>query len=290
MARRQGSMAVSIRTRVLILVGCFALMAFAVTGLGLMTIGDYNRMMKHYDHAYDNAWRGERFNHLISNVVMETRGIYIARSPEELSGFVTSLNRNLDDMQTLLSEWKADSMAVEKPRLDAISGQTAGFIALRRHVAELAQKGDVEGAHGLSTGNRKDRIAFQAQVDALVLATQKDLAAAQVEADSYSKKRAGDFLLTALLGIAAIMALSLWIVAHFITDPLKKLAAAIIKTSKGEYDDMPAAESTGEDEVSSVWRALSVLKERAIEAEQLAAAKAEADREKELKLREILLD
>nr|WP_155847508.1 MCP four helix bundle domain-containing protein [Asticcacaulis benevestitus] len=280
----------SIRTRVLILVGCFALMAFVVTGLGLLTIGDYNRMMKQYDHAYDHAWRGERFNHLISNSVMETRGIYIARNPQELTGFVTSLNRNLDEMQTLLAQWKADATPAEKPRLEAISGQMAGFISLRRQVAHLATKGDVEGARGLSDGNRADRIAFQAQVDTLVQGTQKDLIVAQKEADTYSKKRAGDFLLTALLGIAAIMALSLWIVAHFITDPLKKLAAAIIKTSKGEYDDMPVAESEGEDEVSSVWRALAVLKERAIEAEQLAAAKAQAEHEKELKLREILLD
>ncbi|WP_349320255.1 MCP four helix bundle domain-containing protein [Asticcacaulis sp. MM231] len=283
-------MAVSIRTRVLILVGCFALMAFVVTGLGLITIGDYNRMMKQYDHAYDHAWRGERFNHLISNSVMETRGIYIARNPQELTSFVTSLNRNLDEMQTLLAQWKADSTPAEKPRLEAISGQMAGFIALRRQVAQLATKGDIAGARGLSDGNRADRIAFQAQVDALVQGTQKDLIAAQKEADSYSKKRAGDFLLTALLGIAAIMALSLWIVAHFITNPLRNLAAAIIKTSKGEYEDVPVAESEGEDEVSSVWRALAVLKERAIEAEQLSAAKAQADREKELKLREILLD
>ncbi|CAL4868709.1 hypothetical protein MMA231_02998 [Asticcacaulis sp. MM231] len=280
----------SIRTRVLILVGCFALMAFVVTGLGLITIGDYNRMMKQYDHAYDHAWRGERFNHLISNSVMETRGIYIARNPQELTSFVTSLNRNLDEMQTLLAQWKADSTPAEKPRLEAISGQMAGFIALRRQVAQLATKGDIAGARGLSDGNRADRIAFQAQVDALVQGTQKDLIAAQKEADSYSKKRAGDFLLTALLGIAAIMALSLWIVAHFITNPLRNLAAAIIKTSKGEYEDVPVAESEGEDEVSSVWRALAVLKERAIEAEQLSAAKAQADREKELKLREILLD
>ncbi len=85
------------------------------------------------------------------------------------------------------------------------------------------------------------------------------------------------------------MALSLWIVSHFITNPLRNLASAIIKTSRGEYDQV-IEETQGEDEVSSVWRALAVLKERAIEAERLAAAKAAEDHEKELKLREILLD
>ena len=279
----------SIRARIWALVGCFALMAATVTGLGLMTIGDYNRMMKQYDHAYDNAWRGERLNHLISNVVMETRGLYIARNSQELNGFVRSLNRNLDEMQAFLNEWDTQATAQEKPSLQAVEGEASTFIALRRQVAALAGENKLVAAQSLSTSNRADRIAFQAHVEALVSSTRADLDIAKAGAANYSHHRAGDFLLTALVGILVIFALSYWIVAHFITSPLKAIATAIIKTSKGEYD-LPMAETKGEDEVSSVWRALAVLKERAQEAERLAAARAEAEHEKEQKLREILLD
>ncbi|MFT4074026.1 MAG: MCP four helix bundle domain-containing protein [Asticcacaulis sp.] len=279
----------SIRTRVLILVGCFALMALTVTGLGLKTIGDYNRMMKDYDHAYDRTWRGERFNHLISNVVMETRGIYIADDDTQRTGFVKNLRDDLTEMEGFVHQWQADARPAEKPQIDALATQAARFIALRRQVADLATRGDLVAAEAMSTGNRPDRIAFQGEVETLVQQTRTELAAAKTEADRFNHQRAGDFLLTALLGIALIMGLSLWIVAHFITNPLRNLASAIIKTSKGEYDQVIEA-TQGEDEVSSVWRALAVLKERSMEAERLAAAKAAEEQEKERKLREILLD
>ncbi|HTN40504.1 MAG TPA: MCP four helix bundle domain-containing protein [Asticcacaulis sp.] len=279
----------SIRARILILVGCFALMAFTVTGLGLLTISDYNRMMKDYDHAYDSTWRGERFNHLISNVVMETRGIYIADSEAQRTGFINNMTQNLNEMESFILRWQAEATPVEKPQIQALADQATRFINLRRHVIELAARGDLSEAEATSTGNRDDRIGFQAQVESLVQKTRKDLAAAKAEADHFNKRRAGDFLLTALVGIAIIMALSLWIVSHFITNPLRNLASAIIRTSKGEYDQV-IEETGGQDEVSSVWRALAILKERAQEAERLAAAKAVEEQEKELKLREILLD
>ncbi len=220
---------------------------------------------------------------------METRGLYIARNSQELAGFVRSLNRNLDDIQVLLNEWDTQATPAEKPRLETIETEAAPFIALRRQVSLLASQGKLTDAETLSTSNRTDRITFQNTVEALVSSTRADLDTAKASAANYSHHRAGDFLLTALVGILVIFALSYWIVAHFITSPLKAIASAIIKTSKGEYD-LPLAETRGEDEVSSVWRALAVLKERAQEAERLAAARAEAEHEKELKLREILLD
>ena len=279
----------SIRARILILVGCFALMAFTVTGLGLLTISDYNRMMKDYDHAYDSTWRGERFNHLISNVVMETRGIYIAVDDNQRAGFLRNMATNLNEMEDFIHHWQIEAAPAEKPQIDSLAVQATRFISLRRHVIELASRGDVAAAEALSTSNRDDRIGFQAQVETLVQKTRKDLAVAKAEADHFNKRRASDFLLTALVGIAIVMALSLWIVSHFITNPLRQLASAIIRTSKGEYDEV-IVETEGQDEVSSVWRALAVLKERAQEAERLAVAKAAEDHEKERKLREILLD
>ncbi len=279
----------SIRARILGLVGCFAVMAMVVTTLGLVTIADYNRMMKSYDHAYDSAWRGERLNHMISNVVMETRGLYIARQPGELAGFVKGLNESLDDMEGLLKEWKSVAPAADMTRLQPLAADATRFIAVRREVARLASSGHVEDAYNLSTGNRPDRIAFQTKVEAMVQTTRADVARAKVEAGDFSDKRATEFFLTALIGIGIMMAVTVWAVTHFITRPLRAIASAIVRTSRGDYD-VPISARDGKDEMSNVWRALTVLKERSLEAERLAAAKREAEHQEELKLREILLD
>lgn len=283
----------SIRARLLALMGGFAAMALIITALGLSTINDYNRMMRDYDHAYQNAWRGERLNRLMSNVVMETRGLYIARDDAELKRFVASLHSNLDNIETLLAEWKTDLTSEDAGRLAAIENETKTFISIRRGMAESAAHGDVAAALNMSNTTRSSRIAFQQKIDDVVQQTIRELAVAKAEASRYNEKRASDFLVTCLIGITLMLGMSLWIVAHFITVPLRNLASAIIKTSRGDYSVSLASQgqtSSAKDEVANVWQALAVLKERAVEAERLANAQREAERQAELKLRELVLD
>jgi methyl-accepting chemotaxis protein len=292
-AMSSGASQLSIRARLLALMGGFAVMALIITALGLSTITDYNRMMRDYDHAYQNAWRGERLNRLMSNVVMETRGLYIARDDAELKGFVASLHRNLDDMETLLAEWKTDLTAEDASRLAPVESEAKAFIAIRRSMAQSAANGDVASALHMSNTTRSGRIAFQHKVDGIVMQTIRELADAKQRAEHYDKKRAGDFLITCLIGIGLMLGLSTWMVARFITLPLRKLASAIIKTSRGDYSlPLEARTDTADarDEVSSVWQALAILKERALEAERLASLQRESERQAELKLRELVLD
>ncbi len=275
----------SIRARILALVGCFALTALIVAGLGLMTIGDYNRMMKTYDQAYDSAWRGERLNHLVSNVVMESRGIYAARNPAEMTGFIHNLNGDLDDMQAFLADWNRQVPERNRERLKPIAAEAATFIAVRRQLAQLAAAGKADEAERLGVGTRADRIAFQADLDGLVQSMLGDLGTAKAEAADFNRERAGNFLLAAAIGIAVMIGLSLWIVSRFITRPLRAVVAAIIRTSKGEYD-APFDSGDGKDEVAGVWQALRVLKAHAMEAERLTAAEQLRERE----LRQIMFD
>lgn len=279
----------SIRTRILALVGSFAVMALIVTALGLMTIGDYNAMLARFDHAYHNAWRGERLNHLVSNVVMESRGIYGAHDTGEAQTFAANLNRNLDDMEQLLTEWQGDATPDEAVRLKPLVSDASQFIALRRKVAQLGAAGASEQAEQLGLSNRQTRIAFQDKVETMVTTTRAQLATARTAVDGYTRRRAASFFVTALIGIGVMLALALWIISQTITRPLRELAMAIVKTSKGEHD-IPLPQPRGTDEISEVWRAVAVLRDRGIEHELLATAQREAERQAEMKLREILLD
>jgi len=279
----------SIRTRILTLIGSFAVMALAVTVLGLVTLADYNRMIERFDRAYLNAWRGEHLNRLVSQVVMESRGLYIPHDPTESTVFAGNLNRNLDEMEQLLAEWRTSVTGDEAVQLEALSTEAIAFVALRRDVARIGGAGDPAGAERIGVGNRQTRIAFQQKVEAMVQATHSELTTARADADRFTERRVAEFLAASLAGIGIMLGLSMWVVSHFITRPLRAIAYAIIKTSKGDYA-IPFGETEGKDEVSTVWRALAALKERAIEHERLTQAEREAERQDELKLREILLD
>jgi methyl-accepting chemotaxis protein len=274
----------------LALVGCFAAMALVVGGLGLATIFDYNRMLKTFDRASENAWRGERLNHLISNVVMETRGLWNTEGDQiETNAYAMSLNHNLDEIEKLLPAWRAEQTPAETARMKLIEADAAAFIVMRREVARLALEGKVKEGRILSVGSRASRIAFQAKVEALVDETLKARDTARAEADRYNRQRAADFVMACLLSTFLMVILSLWMLSQFVTRPLKAIASAIIRTSEGDYG-VAIDPGNGKDEVASVWRALGILKNHAIEAERLAREQREAERQNEMKLREILLD
>ena len=278
----------SIRTRLMALMAGFAATALAIAALGLMTLSDYQTMMVDNNRAWENTWRGERLNHLVSNVVMESRGLYSAATPAEVPIFAGHLLRDLDDIQALLREWKASGPA-EAKWVAAIEPDVARFSALRRQMVQLALAGRTADTHALGLSNRADRTAFQDHLDAMVAQIRANLDAARLRAAQYSRWRAVDFAAAAGVGVLLMSAIALWALAQFVTRPLRAVARAIIDTAESDYS-IPLPDPRGGDEISTVWRALNVLKDRAIEAERLAALQREAEHQKEIELRQLILD
>ena len=278
----------SIRTRLMILMAGFAAMALTIAVLGLITLSDYRTMMAENNRAWENSWRGEHLNHLISNVVMESRGMYAAADKAEIPMFATALNHNLDDVEDLLRTWKAAGPA-EAQLVASVAPDVERFVTVRHRMAQLALAGNEADAHALGLTNRAERIAFQAHLDDLVARIRVQLDTARHRADQYSRSRAVDFAVGAGVGILLMSVLALWALAHFVSRPLKAIARAIIDTAESDYS-VPLPAPRGEDEISTVWRALNVLKDRAIEAERLAALQREAEHQKEIELRQLILD
>lgn len=278
----------SIRTRLLALMAGFAATALVIAALGLVTLSDYQSMMADSNRAWENSWRGERLNHLVSNVVMESRGIYASTDATEVSMFAGNLNHNLDAIETLLRDWKASGPTGVRLVAD-IAPDMVSFISLRRHMAQLAIAGHVADAHALGLSDRADRSAFQDHLDNVVAGIRSERDAVQQRADRYGRQRALEFAVTAGAGILVMSVLALWALAHFVSRPLKAIARAIIDTAESDYS-VPLPAPRGEDEISTVWRALNVLKDRAIEAERLAVLQREAEHQKEIELRHLILD
>lgn len=278
----------SIRTRLLALMAGFAVTALVIAALGLVTLSDYQSMMADSNRAWENSWRGERLNHLVSNVVMESRGIYASTDATEVAMFAGNLNHNLDAIETLLRDWKASGPTGAR-LVAGVAPDMVPFLSLRRRMAQLAIAGRVADAHTLGLSNRADRSAFQDHLDAVVAGIRGERDAVQQRADRYGRQRALEFAVTAGAGILLTSILALWALAHFVSRPLNAIARAIVDTAESDYS-VPLPAPRGEDEISTVWRALNVLKDRAIEAERLAVLQREAEHQKEIELRHLILD
>src|SRR5690606_36726955 len=116
-----------------------------------------------------------------------------------------------------------------------------------------------------------------------------ELELAKDEAARFRGDRTRQFLVIAAVGILAILALTFRLTSYFITTALQNSTRAIVQTSEGDYDTQ-LPDPKGNDEVARLWRAIHILREKSKEAERLTAEQAEAARQKEMELSQIVLD
>ncbi|MEM9965370.1 MAG: MCP four helix bundle domain-containing protein [Asticcacaulis sp.] len=279
----------TIRLRILTLIGAIALIAVAVTALSLVTLRDYDRMMDDYGRAYEHAFVGEKLNNTVSKVVMDSRGIYLSANPAEANDFANRLSAELDAMPALLQRWNEVLPEEHDAEFRQIDIAATRFLQIRRELVQLAREGRIAEARALGVPSRSDRIAFQQNIASLVDKARAELDTVKRQADQFQQRRMTEFLITAGVSILIVLGAAIWLVSHFITTPLQNIANVIVRTSHGDYD-APLDEPVGDDEVARVWRAIYVLREKSKEAERLAAEQAEANRRKEMELRQIMLD
>ncbi|HEX7799095.1 MAG TPA: methyl-accepting chemotaxis protein [Asticcacaulis sp.] len=268
----------TIKFRILALVAGFALMASAITALGLVTINDYNHMLLTADRAHENAYRGEHLNRLVTGVVMDSRGVYMSQDTSEAAKYGAGIDDQLGQIQTLLTQWKGDLKPGELPEFDGVYQKAQEFVAFRRELARLGRDvspaaANVQGNNDANRNNRKD---FQADIDAMVKHIQTNLDASQTAMQHYKNERSGQFLLVAAAGILLLVGASLWIAIRSISRPLQRVTDSVMRISEGAYDTA-IPEARGKDEVSSLWRSIRTLRDRAQEGETLKAHQAEED-------------
>lgn len=276
----------SIKFRILSLVAAFAVIASAITILGLMTIGDYNNRITANNYAQNNAYRGEKLNRLITAVVMESRGVYMAADLTESRKYAENMGKQLDAIEVLIQQWDSELKDNDIPQWNALKAKAAEFIAFRRELARLGSEVSPQAANemGNNDANRSNRKALQAEVDATVAQVMNDLEIAKTDLKLFSESRATLFLLLASGGIIILITASLWLSITTISRPLLRVTQSVTLISEGAYDTQVPI-SRGSDEISSLWRAIGLLRDRAAEAGRLQTEQEEAERQNQLKLR-----
>lgn len=266
----------TIKAKILSLVAAFALIATAITGLSLMTMAHYDRVIADYTRASDNAFRAERLNLLLSRGVIEFRNIYISRTPEQLEARISAMNARMNEVDALLKTWKADLTPGEIPQFASIEKDARVIIFVSGRVAEVARNQSPREAErlGATEGALAWREAFQGRLDAMVTGIKATLTEREARLEAYQAERSRDFILVAGSAILLVLLASLWVAIRSIANPLNRVTQSIMKLSEGAYDTaIPVAK--GQDEISRLWGALSILKAHAIEAKKINDQKLE---------------
>jgi methyl-accepting chemotaxis protein len=275
-------------TKIYLLVGLLALLAAAIAALGLSAMRTYNRLVADVQQASRRAVIGEQVNAMIFSVVMDSRGVYMARNLAEVQKFGTPLLKTLHEIERLMGAWQALMPEDRKPAMDKALEHVRKFVEYR---TELVHIGETEGnpkarEYGDNDANRANRQALNKEIDGLALANNEEIAVLQRAIDDHYHARMLELLGLAGAGIVIAGGLSAIIVVGFIARPVKRLTGVMTELAAGNSEAEVPGTGRG-DELGEMSRAVLVFKESmaraaALEAERSAAEEAKAEKRRAL--------
>lgn len=269
----------TIKARILILVAAFALMTAAISALGLKTMADCNRVIDDYTRTSTNAFRAQRLNTLIADTIIEMRNVYVSRTPRDLDHVTAAMNARINESAALMSDWQAHVQPGDVPHFDIMVMGTKSVGDYGREVLSIAHSQGIGAAEqfGINPKSIQGREQFQAILDQAADDLQARLAQSQARMKAYRAARISEFLVLAGCGTLLLLMASLWVAIRTIAHPIKTITGSIIRISEGAYDTaIPEGNAqASRDEISRLWAAIGILRDRSAELKRLNDAKLE---------------
>ncbi|MBV8538721.1 MAG: methyl-accepting chemotaxis protein, partial [Alphaproteobacteria bacterium] len=232
-----------IGTKIYAVIGLLALVAVAMGWTGIDAMRTYEAKVEQMGQASTRAVLGERANGLVLAVVMDSRGVYMARDANEVEKFGGPLLANLARLDTTLAEWKALMPEARRDSFRAAEEHARQFIRFRTELVRLGREVDAPTARdfGDNDENRAIRAELNREIENLADENNRQIAALGAEMAQYYGSRVETMLVTGSAGIAVVICLALVIVLCGVTRPLNRMAGAMTAVADGRLDiDVPA--------------------------------------------------
>lgn len=285
-AKRSASR-MTIKAKILCLVGAFAVLAAAITGLGLKTMADYSRAIQNYRHASANALNGERLNRYLTAAALDGTRLYIAPDQAAAEAAAGRIDIRADELSGFVNAWKGQLKAGELPEFDAVSGWVLDMARDGHELARIARTDGLPAAraYGDHPQYRAYREDMQSRLDAMVARLSEQQSLSQTELTRFESFRSLQFMLMAVAGILGLLGASLWLAIDSISRPLSQVRQSMVQISEGAYDT-PIPGGRMSAEIGQLWGALDVLRRHAVEADRLTRLRLEEEKS----MRELVLD
>jgi len=267
---------VTIGARILAVLLALGMVAAGAAAIPFLASREHNEKIADLVRAAGGIAQVERMRAGVYGVVMESRGLYIARDPKQAAQFAGGLRRHLADMEAAWHALKpllARSQADDAARLEKA---LEDFVALR---TELARIGVEQGAAaadrlGNNDANRAARTRFSDALDALARGAHAHVRARETEIRTDDEAENLELLVASVLLVVVLSGFGLWMVRTQLIGPLARLTAALHQMADGKLDDTRLPKP-GRDEVGRIAEAAGVFRDKLLAAraaESVAAA------------------
>jgi len=257
-----------IGTKIYAIVGLLSVVSIVIAVLALLALTNYNSRAADMQNASQRSFISEQINSLIYAVVMDSRGVYMARDAAESEKFGKPLLKNLQEIKNLITAWRELLPAQRKNETDRAAANIDKFVQFR---TETVRRGIAEGApsareFGDNDENRANRQSLNKEVEVLAKSTSAEITNLKNELDGFYRSKMIQLIALTVLGVAVSVSLSMLTVVRFIARPIAALTRVMRQLADGASDIIVPG-TKGSDELGEMSRAVLVF-QKSMEREQ----------------------
>ncbi len=205
-----------------------AIVAELISYVGIDAMRTYHQQLRQMQHVTQAAIIGEQVNGLILAVVMDSRGIYMARDRAEAAPFATQLLNHLGRIKQKMAEWTALSDPQDRELMIRANARADEFIGIRAELVRLSREAALPEAraYGDNDENRANRTALNREMQALAARDADRVGQLAEQAQKFYESRLVVMIALAAVGIGLGL-LAMFIVFRHITRPIARLTERV---------------------------------------------------------------
>ncbi|HRQ82983.1 MAG TPA: Tar ligand binding domain-containing protein, partial [Azospirillaceae bacterium] len=206
-----------------------AVMALVIVGLGfvgLSSLDRYQEKARAMENAAQRALAAERANALVYAVVMDSRGVYMAKDAADAMRFGKPLLDFLARLNGVSKEWAGllnsdDRLAYE----NKIGAAITEFIRFRTELVRLSQESSVAEAraYGDNEANRSNRKALNDLLVTERRAVNDELKNTTQDLEAFYADRRALVIWLAVAGLVVGCGLAVWVARATIVGPIQAI-------------------------------------------------------------------
>ena len=252
----------SIRLKILAMLAIVAggaIMSAIISLYGLHRADDLNTRSEIQGNV---ALLTQRINGLVTAVVMDSRGIYMAKNSQEAEPFAKGVEDRFPALRSFVADLQKIAPTEQRDTVDRIAKAVEDFITFRGETVRLGRSVSpaAANAQGNNEQNRANRKALNDLLIGFSQATEKAGILVGDEATAFTRQVQWVLPLVLLATLVISAGVALVFAQRSITRPLLDLSTVMEKLTAGDTRiDVPHSERP--DEIGAMARAVAVLRQ-----------------------------
>ncbi|WP_207462114.1 methyl-accepting chemotaxis protein [Azospirillum sp. SYSU D00513] len=266
---------VSISAKIYAVVTFMAAIAATIGAMGFIGIETYDERVDEIQYRSERALLAEQVNGLIFKIVMDSRGVYAADTPEQATPYAKAILSSTKFMDERLEVWERSLPDDRKTEFQEVRKNAREFFAIRNEVARLGMEVDTKAAraHGDNPASVANRKALGLVMEERSKQSMDAIQQANDALADFNRLMTTLMLVIGIGGIALAVLVSVLIARSGIARPITGITDTMSRLAAGDTAVAIPGTERG-DEIGGMAKAVEVFKQNAIERARMEAAEA----------------